>query len=742
MSDSASRSPSKRSARSKLQNSVIKPAENSASSTTILTSVSNFNLSRNYIKSVVDGLSLTSSLSKNYGLVPKVQKAIILHRYMHYLLFGYDGHSHQVIPDALKESTYSCESDLVNSINLPPPERIFKSSVSWQTFIPPLLNRQNNNTVVKNVKELQSLFVGEIVSHMPLSIFCALVVINFQVPGLLALLKHPIKRHILVKDLPGELVAPLIHERRYIRRIFSCLQFMVALGLVAFVHSPCKANEAANRDTQSQSVYVYKRAEFYDTTANECKDWNELASLVKLNFNNKENNSAGSFERRVFELRSDEDLQEYWRSLLHVSMNTYKFNVGTYLKEDKTIRKRLQAFITRKHDLDSLGDMVSLTSCSAEIDHMGPGGYDSQLFLHYFQNWIIPSNVGGSTNTNADSLAKTKKSKRDEAEPAITKEADQSYAPYSELALFFPFGVIRGLTSSSNRSSRKAKRKLSTSSSEDDKEGESAPKKPRTSSTNRVVKFRAKNIKIMRARALLDKAKTVSKSIPSVSGVASAAASKKKTVYSERRAIWHSDEDELILLIKVASLYLMPGERCIPFKLISDIMYKLMPLDRSSDKSIASIGRRVKVLMKQRINRLFVLNKYELCKQDKWLDEKYKEARAKLKRNLIDKECIDIYIRFIEDVVERHIKKKSYQGECNNYSKQSSIETDPLPSSREEFEKKFTIVNSNRDALFKTQSSYFQQPTTDYEITCNTLHSAIHVYQLIHTNQTLFYSFL
>jgi hypothetical protein len=246
----------------------------------------------------------------------------------------------------------------------------------------------------------------------------------------------------------------------------------------------------------------------------------------------------------------------------------------------------------------------------------------------------------------------------------------------------------------------------------------------------------------MKAKALVDKAKQVTSNkttvapavVKPVKASTKAATKVPPSGFSDRRAIWHTEEDELLLLTKVASLYLMPGERCVPFKLISDIIFEMIPPKLSSDKSVSSIGRRVKVLMKLKVNRLFVLNKYELCKQDRWLDAKYGKSRSMLKRNVIDKECVALYVRFITDVIERIMKRKKNDSVNGEAAGAAAVDLDDegdaefeMPETMEEFKRKYTVVNTNRDILFKTQSSYFQQPTTDYEITCHTVHSAIHV---------------
>lgn len=50
-----------------------------------------FKLTRSFINSSVANLKFSTNFSKVYALVPKFQKAIVLHRYLHYLLYFYNG---------------------------------------------------------------------------------------------------------------------------------------------------------------------------------------------------------------------------------------------------------------------------------------------------------------------------------------------------------------------------------------------------------------------------------------------------------------------------------------------------------------------------------------------------------------------------------------------------------------------------------------------------------------------------
>lgn len=258
-------------------------------------------------------------------------------------------------------------------------------------------------------------------------------------PGLVALLKHPQKRHVLVKDLPPSLIAPLIFERRYLRRILNNLQILACLGLITFVESPCNTNQAVNRDVQSQLVHVHRKAAFYDTSVNNANDWDELRLINEYNMNLTLNNTDKDivkYDKLFFEFTTEEDVIDYWRKLLHVSMNTYKFSVSRYLHESKRLRQELLCKILPKLKVSHINELWQIEMFG---DHMGPGGYSSQLFLNSFKNWMLQSNVISGANTNSYSSKRANKRSSRTTELAITNEDDLSAAANSELALVFPF---------------------------------------------------------------------------------------------------------------------------------------------------------------------------------------------------------------------------------------------------------------------------------------------------------------
>lgn len=748
-----------------------------------------FRLTRSFINETVEKLKFSTNYCKVYALAPKFQKAIILHRFLQYLLFFYDGKP-QLDENLISKDKLTLEqnpnlskidSDIVDSFSLPPLERTYKNTVSWQTYIPPL----NRSKLQDNC-----IFIGEIFSHMPLSIFCSIIVINHCVPGLVAILKHPQKRHILVKDLPPEIIAPLIYERRYLQRILAIMQLLGSLGLITFVESPCKTNQAMNRDVQQQLIFVHRKAKFYDTTKNKAQDWNEHKVIRSFNFDKYNTNLNDvakkkvnehlmiKYEECLFEFNKPEDVVDYWQKLLHISMNTFKFSVAKYLHENKKLRQELLNKITCKIKLEEINQTWPIENYG---DHLGPGCYDSQLFLNSFKNWMLPNNLGNNNNTSVVSNCSRSKTKSS-TEPAITKEDDQSFAPFSELALLFPFGVYRCIASSNSNSNTKPKsittvkkksKKRTIQNSDEENEESKAPSddqnemdiedsgyknsalKSKPNRANKKFKLDTanfspntrkqqvdKSLKIFKAKSLVDKAKNFKATIiqtkeQSFKNINTNGTSNNNNNDNnngvngfDRRAIWHQDEDELILLIKVTALYFLPNEPSVPFKLIKDVQQELMPA-KCVDKKVSSFGRRIKMLLKSNMNKLFVNNKLELCKQDKELYNKYFQAKSKLKRNMIDREQVDLYVKFISDIKERYLKRRDYSnnGSINDQNSMHQIDNSikyELPSTLEEFNKKYKINNTPKSLLFKNQANYFQQPKTDYEISCSTLHSAIH----------------
>ncbi|CAM6055084.1 unnamed protein product, partial [Sphagnum tenellum] len=482
---------------------------------------------------------------------------------------------------------------------------------------------------------------------MPLSIYASVIVINYYLPEFVALLKHPLKRHMLVKDLPPTLLAPLIAQRRYLQRILQVLNFLASLGLITYVQE--SVNQAQNRDIQSQKIYVHRQAFFYDTSVNDCTTWDDLKLNNDLFFADKQrdiNNLKTSYDKCSYDFTSEEQIEAYWQKLLDVSVKTFKFNTSRYLHENKRLRATLSQKACVKRSLKTIEEPSPLRG-----DHMGPGGYDSQLFLNRFKNWTL-----SLIHTNASSSSHVK---------PVTKDSDMTVSPSTELVMHVPFGINP------------------------------------VQQQNAAAKYNQK-----RAQQLLRKAKR----LPSTTAAANEAK------FFDRRAVWHADEDELILLVKVAALFFFPHERSVPFQLITLVMRQLRP-NTCLNKKQSAFGRRMKALLRVPANHTFIVNKLELCRQDVSLCDKYARLAVNLKRNIVDDEQVRLYVQFV-----REVSDKFKHG-------QRLLELDAtfeLPRTMDEFREKYKVKNQREMLLYKTLSQQFKQPTNEYEIAASTLHSAIH----------------
>ena len=735
-----------------------------------------FQLTRTYVQSVVGKLEFSFTFAKHYGIVSKIQKAIILHRFLHYILY-FNNESNKEIKatnydfliqnnqSMFHENKFNFKSKITPAANIsysnlqPPSSKSLvgqnkkvdaelykeyeivnscipnacysKDTLSWKTFIPPL---KMNESIPKNC-----LFISDILSCMPLSVFTSIIAINYRIPGLLSLLKHPYKRHMLIKDLPSEILAAFIHDRRYLQRVLSVLQFLSCLNLINFVEHPKIINQSSNRSVESQMVYISRQTYMRDTTVNTFCKWSDI-----------ENFDSDEFKKLIFKFDNDENILLFWKSLLNISLNTYKFNVTANLKESKKLRAILHKNACCQLRIKDIGDLKPIVG-----DHLGPGGYDSQLFLNSYANWTLPSSTSSKSSSK-------------EASSIISIEYDDKIDNiYSELVMQLPFGILRGVNSSPLTPAKKktpAKRRSSAKAkTEDEKsfdtENESSPKKRKIlpylsspikkstiqrihkmssssqdtmQSRKRVLTNRTKNIalsskkskmyefKLNLTKNLVKKAKHFKlkkakeqkgqeKAAETMNKIKSAAIFKRNS--EQKRAVWNKEEDDLILLIKIASLYFLPNEKTIQFKIIHDIMNDLMP--STYGKKIKSFGRRMKVLLKSKLNRLYISNKLELCRQNDELTKLY--SNVKLKRNSIanQNEQINIYKGFILDVKSK--LNKNLDDLTSDFK---------LPDSIEELHKKYTIKSQND--IFK-QESYFKQPVNNNEILQSTLHSAIHV---------------
>ena len=186
-------------------------------------------------------------------------------------------------------------------------------------------------------------------------------------------------------------------------------------------------------------TFVFLIVWINNTTENRFLKWTEIDS-----FNRDE------YKKIIFKFDKDDAIIDFWKCLLNISLNTYKFPLGSDLKESKKLRALLHKQACRQKKISELTDLKPISG-----DFLGPGGYDSQLFLNSYANWSMPT-----TNSKSDSS--------DGSIPSLDYP-DKIDNIHSELVMQLPFGILRGINPSPTpSSSRKRKAPAKRSKIEDD----------------------------------------------------------------------------------------------------------------------------------------------------------------------------------------------------------------------------------------------------------------------------------
>ncbi len=303
-----------------------------------------------------------------YGYVYKFQRCAILHKFLFYLIYGYEG----------KIDTEEIESNLdsdqpllstdpeVQSIldSIPNTRRYIGSNqgANWKTFVPPLTTR--GRSIPSGC-----LYLDDVLMCMPVSIFLAVVYVPYKVPGLMELLSHPIKRYILVRDLPAEMRYPLVVRRHYLYRITEVLKYLSTLGLITFVDRP-----VINR-LEKLNTLIYLHPKTY-----------------LINTINQTNNSNGPIENMLnypkqnYHFTSLTNVNRYWFDLIEIALNTYRVKIFSRKQE-------------RSHIIDVLKQAIKPISIENIQETKiplgksnGPAGFDYDLYLFLRKSWKLPYN--------------------------------------------------------------------------------------------------------------------------------------------------------------------------------------------------------------------------------------------------------------------------------------------------------------------------------------------------------------
>lgn len=205
---------------------------------------------------------------------------------------------------------------------------------------------------------------------MPLSIFFKLHKVSYALPGLDEYLNNPIRKHILVKDVPAPMRNVLLLRRKYIFSIHETVLRLCYIGLLQF--GPQKFKEK-----DKIFVYLNRKTQLMDTTSS-------AAHYHKV--------EAKIYPVIRYTFTSMQTVDKYWYKLWTTCVNTRLGGRLVVQGEDLVLedltKKTEMIEATKPHSPE---EAHLLDNGNVPGDRMGAAGIDSAFFAHLKRNWSSES---------------------------------------------------------------------------------------------------------------------------------------------------------------------------------------------------------------------------------------------------------------------------------------------------------------------------------------------------------------
>nr|XP_008195802.1 PREDICTED: uncharacterized protein LOC100142360 isoform X1 [Tribolium castaneum] len=296
------------------------------------------------------------SKGRVYGYLPKFARMRLLHEHLFYVIRELN----ECEPISGRQVFELCKSLRIKgqgeANDLP---AIYRNEVSWKMFIPPI---PQHTTFPKGWA-----LACDIILRMPLSVFVKLYKIVYDIPELEAYLKHPIKRHFLLKHLPVDIRSVLLRKRKYFYNIYENLCNMCYVGLLQLGPRNFKEKDQV-------FIYLNSKASLYDT-CNSQPGYNLVEDKP--------------YREILFEFKTGSDVEIYWSEMLRICMNTQlgkrKVLDGQCVTIEECGAKPAMVETLRPKTFQGavLDDTGALPG-----DRRGAAGVDSSLWTFVKRNWV------------------------------------------------------------------------------------------------------------------------------------------------------------------------------------------------------------------------------------------------------------------------------------------------------------------------------------------------------------------
>ncbi|XP_076662843.1 general transcription factor 3C polypeptide 1 isoform X1 [Andrena cerasifolii] len=538
--------------------------------------------------------------SKKYGYSPKFIRMQAFHFYLFYLAYEHPGEptiSKEEQIQALRNNDFKITDELAEEFST-----IYTKDISWKMFVPPL---PKYNGWPKGW-----MLMCDVLLRLPLSVFLKIHFVSFAIPDLDKYVNHPIRKHYLVRDLPIDARNSLLFARKYIFNIHETVTRLCYIGLVQFGPQRLKEKDQV-------FVYVNRRAELMDTTSSapgyhiiEDKPY----PLIKYNFN------------------STQAVEKYWYDMWNTCINTplggrLVVQGKEIVLEDLAKKSAMMEVVVAR----SPEEAVKLDTGHLPGDRKGAAGIDSACFPHLKRNW----NWGFGSN------ARQIKSQQNVANERDTYLSKIKAKPIK----FTEFPGLKRVSGPLSVNATDLRRKVHAKN----EEGSIQQRKYEALTCCRSAKQKSYVRRVLPRKA----------------------SSKKRNKYDEvdyralqrmhkLRVDWDQHEDKILLVCKVAMVYLCPNPRkqVLTFSAVRDILrtYSLS----SHNKTSRACQRRLLYMLRQQQNVNAIALGVEEIKQNFYIRKRFDGILERLKEEY---KCSYEYDKYVVEVFRSlvaYIAKKYY----------------------------------------------------------------------------------
>ncbi|NXY88232.1 TF3C1 factor, partial [Alcedo cyanopectus] len=586
-------------------------------------------------------------LGRSLGFLPKMPRLRMVHMFLWYLIYGHplngtqqnggsDGEKkgskqgldvNAAVLEAQPDGSIEIATTVVNpeSSSQETEVELFNQTVyvddmSWMRYVPPLPVHRDFG--------FGWALVSDILLCLPLSVFVQIVQVSYKVDGLDDFLNDPLKKHTLIRFLPRSVRQQLLYKRRYIFSVVENLQKLCYMGLIQF--GPTEKFQ----DKDQVFVYMKRSAVIVDTTI--CDPHYNLAQ------------SSRSFERRLYVLRTMQDVENFWFDLQCVCLNTPlgvvrcpRSKRGNVQGEDAALDVEMeQESAVDKHNRERKCAMLEYTTGSREVvddgtipgDGLGAAGLDSSFYGHLKRNWIWTSYI----------INKTRK------ETTVSEN---------------------GLTMRLQTFLTKHPLPLSTGGKKNNILGEAKEgselllqKEERIEINKEPTQDRNKQVRGGKSQKRKRLRKDISKKTKKKKKEEDSVEKSKRLRYHDEadqsalqrmtrlRVTWTVQEDSLLMLCRIASHVLNAKVKgpFVPWQVVRDIMHA--SFEESLDKTSHSVGRRARYIIR---NPQTYLN-YKVCLAEVYQDKALTEDFMNRENNYEDPQvCAKEFKEFVERLKEK-----------------------------------------------------------------------------------------